>query len=159
MEAKGIIKYFLLCGAALFTALSGAILIVLSILTGQSSGVGIEPLRFLLVLAFCYLLSLGNTVRKVSSIPVALGRAIHAVCYVGGFLGFLLLFEVQPSTAAILTLIFAFIYAPIVIISAMRSKGKAKVKSPAHSDSTDKRTTAKKTKKEKENKPYESMFS
>jgi hypothetical protein len=83
------------------------------------------------------------------------------VCYVGGFLGFLLLFEVQLSTAAILTLIFACIYAPIVIISAMRKNGKsAKIKPPAPSNTADKNTnTTKKTKKEKENKPYESMFS
>jgi len=122
MEVKKLIKYFLLCGAAYFTAACGIILIVLSILTGQNANLGIVPSKFLLVMAFCYVLSLGNTLRRAFKSSNAAGWAIHAICLIGGFLAFLLIFEIKLVPALIATAFFVAVYIPMAMLKAYKER-------------------------------------
>ena len=125
MEFKKLIKYFFLCGSAYFTALGGALLVVLTLLTTGSDTMNnnmvIEPSRFLLLLAFCFTMALGSTVRRARVSP-AIGWTCNAACYVGGVLAFLLLTEFELGTALVLTAVFICIYAPIAFLIALGEK-------------------------------------
>ena len=122
MEFKKLIKYFFVCGSAYFTAVSGALLTILTIITSENTNFGIEPANFLLVLVFCFVMALGNTVRRIPAISCSWGWILNAICYIGGFLGFLLIFNFELSTAIIITLAFACIYAPIALFKAFKEK-------------------------------------
>ena len=124
MEFKRSIKYFFVCGSAYFTALSGLLLLILAILTNESPNVGVEPSRFLLLLAFCFVMSLGSTVRRAAGVPHTIGWICNAALYVGGCFGFLLAAEFKLETAAIITVLFVCIYAPIAIFIAFKGKKK-----------------------------------
>lgn len=157
MDAKKAVKYFLLCGAAYFTALCGLILTVLAIILGEKSNIGVEPSKFLLVLALSYVWSLGSTLKRVISSKIA-GLTLNAICYVGGFFTFLLLFDTDTVPALFATMLFTVVYAVVVLCENLMHKRSmtsgAGSKNPSH------RKAQKPSKPNKDSKqPYENMFS
>ena len=127
MEFKKLIKYFFVCASVYFTALGGALLVILTILTTGSDtmngNMAVEPSRFLLLLAFCFTMALGSTVRR-ARISSAIGWVCNAVCYVGGFFAFLLISELELEAALVLTAVFVCIYAPVCLLVAFLEKKK-----------------------------------
>lgn len=122
MEFKKLIKYFFVCGSAYFTALCGVLLVALTIIMSDNSKSVIVPSNFLLLLAYCFTMALGSTIRRSAGISNTVGWICNAVCYLGGFFGYLLLSDFTPGTAAVLTAVFACIYAPIAIFIALKNK-------------------------------------
>ena len=171
MKFKKLIKYFFLCTSAYFTVLSGTLLLLLTLLTNEGTNVGVEPSRFLLLLAFCCAMSLGSTVRRAAGVPRTVGWACNAILYVGGCFGFLAAAQFKLGAAAIVTAIFACIYAPIAIFIAFREKKKrggsmlnAQAKSASNSPkaSSKKNNTSSNTSKasdKKDNSTYQNLFS
>ena len=163
MEFKKLIKYFFLCGSAYFTVLCSSLLVILALLTGESTNIGVEPSKFLLLLAFCFTMALGSTVRRVPALSGSIGWIINAALYLGGCLAFLLISGFKLETAMIITAAFACFYAPIAILIAFKDKkkrGKSILggKKPA---AANKNTASKASKSEdkKDNAPYQNLFS
>jgi hypothetical protein len=170
MEFKRLIKYFFLCGSAYFTALCGALLTGLALITGENANIGIEPYKFLLLLAFCFVLSLGSTVRRASGISHLVGWICNATCYLGGCLAFLLLSDFKFGTAALITVVFACIYAPIAIFISLGEKkkrggsvlgGKKTVKNAPKAKTGTKAKTDKNdtSSAKRDDTPYQNLFS
>ncbi len=173
MEAKRLIKYFLLCGSVYFTVICGSTLFILELLTSSMPNAAVEPSQLLLIIPLSFTMSLGSTVRRISAIPKIWGRVANAVCYIGGFAAFLLMCGV-PFTSAIAAVgIFAALYAAVAAIIAFIEKKKSvgsylsqgnKEKRAANTKSIGSSKTAQGTastdKKQKgDKKPYENMFS
>ncbi len=165
MEAKKLFKYFLLCGSAYFTAICGSILVVLAILTSGTVNAGIEPSQLLLTIPFCFTLSLGSTVRRASAVPNHIGWIINAVCYIGGFLLFLVLCGVNFAPAVIASVIFSCIYFAVALFIAHKEKKRRVVSAPSAPSAKsgkrgkDKLKSAGDISEKTENKPYENLFS
>ncbi|MBQ4091189.1 MAG: hypothetical protein IJC64_02605 [Clostridia bacterium] len=160
MEAIKTVKYFLLCGAAYFTALCGVILVVLAIITAENANVGVEPSKFLLVLALSYVWALGSTARRCLSSQIA-GLIVNAICYIGGLFAFLMLFDINLIPSLIATLFFAVIYAAVVLCKSFVNKkggALAHAKKKASEGTANQGKQIPKAKKD-EKKPYENMFS
>jgi hypothetical protein len=115
MKKKELILFFLGRGATLFTAISIPLLLILLALDSEGS---IDPIKFLLVAAFSYTLSLGATLYRLESVSNTAGRILHAACFILGFFGFMLLngTDIIPSTVA--TVIFSTVYVAACIIAA-----------------------------------------
>ena len=166
MEFKKLIKYFFICASVCFTAICAVLLTILAIITSENTNFGIEPARFLLVLAFCFVIALGNTVRRIPSVSLSLGWIINAICYVGGFIGFLLAFKFEFATAIIITVVFACIYTPIAIFKAFKEKKqrgsslslKNKTEAPKNSKATS-NNKKESTQTKNNDTPYQNLFS
>lgn len=157
MDAKKAVKYFLLCGAAYFTALCGIILTVLAIILGEKSNIGVEPSRFLLVLALSYVWSLGSTLKRTLSSKIA-GMTLNAICYVGGFFAFLLMSDTSFTPALFATLFFVVVYALIILCENLMQK-KGATHDTRHKNPSNPKTKKPSKEKKDKNQPYENMFS
>jgi uncharacterized protein YacL len=154
------LKFFLCCGALYYTAISTLIMIINAALLSQDSTKVIVPEQFLYLLLFCYMMSLGSTLRRIDAIPRGLGWVLNAICYVVGFLVFLLCSKMSFTSALILDAAFLIIYAIVAIsVSFIQRRSKASkstVIASARQSSTPK---TKKSNKSKDNESYTSMFS
>ena len=151
MKTKELIKYFFSCGAVIYTA-GSALILAISLSASESAEATIlAPKPFLFFLGFAYILSLGNTLRKVESLSKPLRSLLHAICYVVGFLCFVLLCGVKFAYAAIFTAVFALINAISVITVSVirkqisRSESKQSIKSQKPPKTTTKKEKASKT--------------
>lgn len=122
MKTKDLIKYFFSCGAIIYTVGSVFILAVSLAASESAASTILAPKPFLFFLGFAYLISLGNTLRRIETIPHVIGRLLHCLCYVLGFLAFILLCGIKFAYAAIFTAVFALIYAISVITASVIRK-------------------------------------
>ena len=162
MNTKKLLKYFAVCGALYYTALSAIIMIINVALLAQDSTKVIVPQQFLYLLLFCYVMSLGSSLRQIDSISKTLGWVLNAACYVPGFFIFLLCLDMPPSSSLILSAVFIPIYAAGAVVTALMERRNARQKN------TDKKSVGKNVvksrksnnrKDRKDNEAYTSMFS
>ena len=106
---------------------------------------------------FCYIMSLGSSLRRIDTISKALGWVLNASCYVLGFFIFLLCLKMSLPSALILVVAFIPIYAIAAVSVALYERRGASVKKakPVHKGAV----KSKKSKKRKDNETYTSMFS
>ncbi|MBE6583394.1 MAG: hypothetical protein E7649_00240 [Ruminococcaceae bacterium] len=173
MEVKKLIKFFWLRGSAYFTAICGSLMIALASVTNNNTqttvepwqfpGVGVEPSKFLLILSFCFVMSLGSTIRRMFPRAKIAGWVVHAICYVGGFLAFMLLGGISFPTAIVATAFFSAVYAVIAILTVFSERKKAAAslasKNKHQHSGKSKKSTSKNKKPEQSEQTYESMFS
>ncbi len=157
MKIKDLIKRFVAQGAIIYTVGSLSIMLI-SLLISQSESVKlIEPQPYFYFALFSYLMSLGSVISLSKAFPAPTGRAIHAICYIGGFFLFVMLIgnsgqyeqsNISFAVAVIFTVIFAIFYTVGVILAHFISKKKnsdlSNTQKPA-----DKALRSAKTKKEK----------
>ena len=154
------LKFFVCCGALYYTAFSTLIMIINAALLAQDSTKVIVPEQFLYLLMFCYMMSLGSTLLRIDAIPRGLGWALNAICYVVGFLIFLLCSKMSFTSALILDAAFLIIYAIVAIAVSFvqrRAQASKRTKSASARQSGDPKT--KKSNKSKDKESYTSMFS
>ncbi len=162
MKTKDLIKYFLSCGALIYTV--GSVLILaISLAASESTAASIlAPKPFLFFLGFSYFISLGNTLYKTGGISQPVRRLLHALCYVIGFFAFVLLCGVDFAFSAIFSAVFAAIYAIVIFTSAVirnqmgRTRKPKNASVPERPEKKSKKPT--KSKKTAEN-TYQSRFS
>ena len=91
MKTRRLLKYFVSCGAIIYTVGSALVLFV-ALLTETTGTVSLlQPKPFLLLLAFAYVISLANTLFRVESISAPIRRLIHASLSILGLFAFLML--------------------------------------------------------------------
>lgn len=156
MKTKDLIKYFFSCGALIYTV--GSVLILtISLAASESASASIlAPKPFLFFLGFAYLISLGNTLFKINTIPPVIRRLLHCLCYVVGFLAFILLCGVKFAYSAIFAAVFALIYAISVITASVIRKQISKTNRDNASETA--KPEKKQTKKEKTAKTAENTY-
>ncbi|MBP3375139.1 MAG: hypothetical protein J6L83_00055 [Clostridia bacterium] len=119
MKTRRLLKYFVSCGAIIYTVGSALVLFV-ALLTETTGTVSLlQPKPFLLLLAFAYVISLANTLFKVESISTPIRRLIHASLYILGLFAFLMLCSMEFYVAVIVCAVFGVIYALIVLLSSI----------------------------------------
>jgi hypothetical protein len=157
MDIKKWFRYFAACGAIYYTVLSAIIMIINVALLAQDSTRVIVPEQFLYLLMFCYIMSLGSSLRRIDTISKALGWVLNASCYVLGFFIFLLCLKMSLPSALILVVAFIPIYAIAAVSVALYERRGASVKKtkPVHKGAV----KSKKSNKRKDNETYTSMFS
>ena len=162
MKTKELIKYFFSCGAVIYTA-GSALILAISLSASESAEATIlAPKPFLFFLGFAYILSLGNTLRKVESLSKPLRSLLHAICYVVGFLCFVLLCGVKFAFAIIFAAVFGIIYAIVTVTSSVikRQLSRSPKNEPVQKKSREKKTRTAKSRKDKsEENTYQSRFS
>lgn len=115
MATKKRIKYFISCGAIIYTFLSVLILIFsIAIAEGTSAKI-LVPSNFLYLLMFSYVLSLGNTFLGATEIATPLRYTLHAICFIIGFFSFIMLCGISFSSSCIMSLVYAIIYCGAMI--------------------------------------------
>lgn len=171
MDVNKALKYFVSCGAIIYTAMTFVIIIVNYLFSHSESQKVIVVENFIYLLIFAYILSLGNTLRKNLPISKALRWVIHAVCYLTGFLIFVILCGMTSSSALILTATFAVLYAIGAFIVAICERKRSTSAVPLKTTDTEPRNTRKitsksssksssKSKKDsKAQEPYKNLFS
>ena len=152
MNFKKLFLSFISLGSIYYTIMSFAILVVTHVITTENSNPIIETGQFLNLLLFAFIMSLGSALKQTSSFYLPIRYALHALCFVGGFLLFVLVGGIEFSKAIIATVIFAALYILAQVITNLIKNGNRskKVTSP-----TIKKTPSKKQK----NTEYTSMFS
>lgn len=119
MKTRRLLKYFVSCGAIIYTVGSALVLFV-ALLTETTGTVSLlQPKPFLLLLAFAYVISLANTLFRVESISAPIRRLIHASLYILGLFAFLMLCSMEFYVAVIVCAVFGVIYALIVLLSSI----------------------------------------
>ena len=121
MNIAKILKNFVFFGCTIYTVLSAGILIFIDLLSyteSQMPDVG----RFLSLLAFSFILSVGSTVLRIDTINRLAACAVHAACYIIGFFIFMMLCQIQFASAIIATAVFAVFYAVITVIIRLVAK-------------------------------------
>lgn len=160
MELKKTIKDFISLGAICYTALSTVIIIIAMALSSDNASKLLSPKQFLFLLLFCYLMSLGTAIKKITAMPKVAAYAAHAVCYVGGFALFLILCGVKFVPVVIASLIFAIIYATVSVIQGLSDKRKYTAGSQKNAVIKNTAASAKtKRKKSKKDMEYVNQFS
>lgn len=157
MNTKTLIKSFISRGAVIYTA--GSLLILLFALTlpDNSAAKILSPAPFLFFAVYAYAMSLGSTLFASGKLSSAVARLIHALCYIAGFFGFLLLCAMDFTTSLILTAVYALIYTASVFIAGAFKKGLGK-KSPTVSSPVKAQAKVKKEKSKPET-TYQNRFS
>ena len=153
MKIKELIFFFLKRGAVLFTAISIPLLLILLVLDSEGS---IDPIKFLLVAAFSYILSLGATIYRLESISNTVGRILHATCFILGFFGFLMFNGTDFIPSTISTAIFAVIYIAVCLITSLLKKKGSPLSLSLHNNASHKSVTEKETVKSKKKEPRKS---
>ena len=156
MKTKDLIKYFFSCGALIYTVGSVLILTVSLAASESASASILAPKPFLFFLGFAYLISLGNTLFKINTIPPVIRRLLHCLCYVVGFLAFILLCGVKFAYSAIFAAVLALIYAISVITASVIRKQISKTNRDNASETA--KPEKKQTKKEKTAKTAENTY-
>lgn len=118
----------------------------------------LSPERFLLILVFAFTASFGTAVKECKDVGRGLGYTVHAVCYIGGFLFFILLpADMKFVTTVVGMLIYVLGYVGISLMRASAErKNVSKVQGTAAKEKTQKPQSEKKRKKNAE---YKSLFS
>ena len=114
------IKRLILHGCAYYTCLS-AVLLFIGLVSGETSGLAVEPIWFFRILGYSMLLSLSGLFRKEWSIPGWVRILCHALCVAGGF--YLILFlpfgivrKYAPFTFFAVFLVTLFVYGTGLLI-------------------------------------------
>ena len=152
---KAIKDLFTLC-AVYYTVLSVLIIVIGIILSEDSASKILVPKQFLYLLFFSFVMSLGSALKKITAYPTAIAYSLHAVCYVFGFMAFLILCGMKFVPVIIATSVFAVLYTAEQLISKIIGKrsGKAHALRKEKSDSMKTKTKANKRSVE-----YVSQFS
>ncbi len=117
MSNKNLFKYFISCGAVIYTAISALFFIIeIRISNGAAAVFQLDPQRFLYLLLFSYVISLGNTLFKLESLSSTTRRLLHAASYIFGLLAFLTLSGLKFYAAMIISAVFALFYVLVVFI-------------------------------------------
>lgn len=162
MKTKDLLKYFVSCGAVIYTIASALILFISLLADFASENSILKPEDFLYLLAFAYIISLANTIFRIEKISAPIRRLIHALLYICGLLAFLMLRSMEFYVAVIIAAVFGIIYALVIFVKALiagrvgrlsvnNSKVEKKEKTVSKSSS--------KQKKAPEKKEYKNRFS
>lgn len=153
---KGFImlKKIINLGAIYYTAIS-AVLLIFGLVFGEAGAVLLTPSRFITILLFSFVMSVGSYFKYGNIVNKTAGGIIHAVCYIGGFFFCVLLpSNSKFSFVVIAIVLFSIGYIAVCTVKASLSKKKG---------SSQKSQKKKKEISKKENKSsdteYKSMFS
>ena len=119
---KNIIKYFICSCSVIFTILS-MVVVCISIAIANENTV-VVPQRYLHLFVFSFILSLGNTFKKATQLSITVSMILHGVCYIGGFLVFLIISEISTPAIIAFTALFALVYFTVLVISAFKNRKK-----------------------------------
>ena len=102
--------------ATAYYAIISACLLVFSLIFGEN-GIILEPARFLLILLYCFIMSMGTAIKEEENLGIALRTITHAVCYIGGFFFCIILpTGAKFSPAVIFLAIFSLLYIAVCIV-------------------------------------------
>ncbi len=156
MENKNLTKYFISCGAILYTVFSMLFMLISSMMTENSGTVILRAELYVYILLYMYVIALGNTLMRIEKISSPIRRLLHAICYNIGCLAFLLMCGMKFSAACICVAIFAVIYTVAVTVSSLIKKKKNSQSSSAVSKVSGTKNPKKNNDKSD---TYKSMFS
>ncbi len=161
MGNKSLFKYFISCGAVLYTLFSVSIMLISLMMSEDSASSILSPKLFLLLLLYMFVIALGNTVMRVEAISNPIKRLLHAISYIAGFFAFLLLCDMHFAVVCIFTAIFALIYAATVITTAFIARKTGHAKSTTAKEGSKNNSNRKGSKKKtvEDSDKYKSMFS
>jgi hypothetical protein len=151
MNIKKALKNFVFFGSVIYTAISTGMILLGTAMTDGQYTMMLEADRFLCILLFSFMLSLGSTLLRVDAIPRVTAACLHAACYVLGFFIFMLLCEIKFAPAVIATAVFAVIYAICTVICRAVARSFKKAQNAPKTD-------AKQVKNSKNKKEYQSQF-
>lgn len=124
MNAKKYITHLVCFTSVAYTVLSLAVVISgLSLPESTYATIG-EPIRFLHLLLFSFVLAVGSTVKKIGSITSIVSEIINALCVIGGSFAFLLLGGTEFYIASVASIAIAAIYFTVVLIKVVVKKRK-----------------------------------
>ena len=152
MDYKKFIHTFISLGSFYYLLISVAILLFSQIVPGDSSNHIIIPSQFLKILILAFMMSLGSALKKLEKLSLPVRCTLHAFCYIGGCLLFLVICGLKFTPAIVVTALFAILYA----IEALIAKAIRKAKEKSNSSSVKAKNQAPKKQKNAE---YTSMFS
>ncbi len=152
MEKKKLFKYFISCGAVLYTVFSMAFMLISLMMSESSAAVILSPKLYVFLLIYMFVISLGNTFLHIDGLNIPIKRTLHAICYNVGCLAFLLLCGMSFPISSVFTVIFVFIYTATVIIINLASKKSRNTKTTARTKNAEK-------KNDKVSEKYTGMFS
>ena len=139
-------------GALYFTCISAPLLIIS--LAVESDKI-LSPDRFLLILLFSFLAAFGTAVKEHKDVGAGLGYTVHALCYLGGFLGLVLLpAGLKFTGTVIIFVIYLVLYATVCLVRASKKRG-----SNGAPEKVEKAQKPEKPKKQKNTQQYTSLFS
>ena len=123
MEFKKFIKNFIFFGSLNNTIISAGFLLVALAVTPVSENaqvcsacglpqdaIFLEAGRFLAILLFSFIMSLGTAIFRINGIAKTAAHISHAACFIVGFLVFLLLCDMGFAKSCIGTAVFAIFY-------------------------------------------------
>ena len=152
MNIKKVLKNLVFYGSVYYTAITVAFILVAMMISESDSVKIIDTDRFLLILLFSFMMSLGSTLLQIDRIPRVAAVCLHAACYILGFFVFILLCGGQFAATVIATAVFALFYLIVtIIVNQLRKRTQKKDKAPQ---------IISPTKKDKNNKKeYKNQFS
>ncbi len=148
MEIKKFLKDLLFFGSVYYTAITSVLIMIASLLPGDSAPL-IETKRFLLILLFSFIMGLGSAILRANVMNRTAASAVHAACYILGFLLFVALGNANFPTTVIFTLVFAIIYVVVTLIARKLLKIGVSNEKNASKNTANTKPISKKNKKEK----------
>ena len=122
MNIGKFLKNFVFFGSVFYTVISTGFIFIASLLSESQSAMILETDRFMCILLFSFIMSLGSTILRVDEINRVAAVCLHAACYILGFLVFMLLSGTKFAPAIIATAIFAVVYIVSTIICRLISR-------------------------------------
>ncbi|MBE6684652.1 MAG: hypothetical protein E7592_03255 [Ruminococcaceae bacterium] len=116
MKTNKFFKDLLFFGSVYYTLIT-SVLIMIATLVQNGSATLIDTKRFLLILLFSFIMGLGSAILRANVINRTAASAVHAVCYILGFLLFVALSSANFAMSVIFTLVFAIIYVAVTLIA------------------------------------------
>ncbi|MBQ8408334.1 MAG: hypothetical protein IJY39_05660 [Clostridia bacterium] len=110
MDIKKAFKNFIFFGSVYYTVITAVILIIASAMAEEDAIKLIEIDRFLKVLLFSFIMSLGSTLIRIEEVGHVAAVCLHAACYIVGWLIFIILCGGSFAISAISTAVFAVVY-------------------------------------------------
>lgn len=126
MNIRNILQKFIFFGSVIYTVISTGMIILAILMTDAQYSKMLDAKRFLYILLFSFILSLGSTLLRVEEISRVAAVCIHAACYVLGFFIFVILCGIEFAPAVIATVVFAVIYAVFTAICRLVSRSFSK---------------------------------
>ena len=151
MNIKQILKNFVFFGSVIYTVISTVMIFVAMATTDGQYSMILDAERFLYILLFSFILSVGSTILRIDEISRVAAVCLHAACYVVGFFIFVLLCGIKFAPAIIATAVFAGIYSICTIICRAISKSLKKTQNSPNN-------SKKQAKENKNNTEYISQF-
>jgi len=158
MNIKNALKNFISIGAILYTAISVLFISIAACLSNDTTITLIHTDRFLNILLFSYIMSLGSTVIRIPEVSHVVGVCTHAACYIGGCFIFLISCNLQFSGTVIMTVVFAILYTVISLAVSFIKKKLNKKNNSSAQNAEKSKEKVQKAKKDK-NKSYTNQFS